>query len=457
MNEGRGRISIPARKIVVVAGLVLLLVAALVAGSTVRAQAQGEAVDPGLDEALALREAEALQSLAAEEAGRSTDSFSRRRFTGEQNVFVRSTLAVNDLEDVDEANATFPLYKGVGPDGDDVDYIVTEASNFDVARRLGINYAPKLAFGRGSGGDQKVTLEEGRLNFKGAVDFGPERVLEKGDGPSAFPPSVAEPGAVADDQWSSLVVLPSGSVLNVAAVANDTGRHDRVISLDDAGRTVTMELLDGFQGGDQRYYHLVTDSSDPVAATIELGVYAPRLANLPAFGESDVEDESALLAFSPNANGETGLNNPERQGLNSTIVDNDLDPINVFPLDPDNDKPYSNNYSPMWDAHVSMWTDEAIEAGERRRITGFEDLQSLVEAGSVTSFEGSPGEENDYVAGLRATDIIINCPVIAQPFEGQDEATIAAMPDTGGPAILLPLGMLLLGASLLVGLKVIRS
>ena len=305
------------------AGLVLLLVAALVAGPTGRAQAQGEAVDPGLDEALALREAEALRSLAAEEAGRSTDSLTQRRFTEEQNVFLRSTLAVNDLEDVDEANATFPLYKGVGPDGDDVDYIVTEASNFDVAKRLGINYAPKLAFGRGSGGDQKVTLEEGRLNFKGAVDFGPERVLERGDGPFAFPPSVAEPGAVADDEWSSLVVLPSGSVLNVAAVANDTGRHDRVISLDDAGRTVTLELLDGFQGGDQRYYHLVTDSSDPVAATIELGVYAPRLANLPAFGESDVEDESALLAFSPNANGETGLNNPERQGLNSTIVDDD--------------------------------------------------------------------------------------------------------------------------------------
>ena len=111
----------------------------------------------------------------------------------------------------------------------------------------------------------------------------------------------------------------------------------------------------------------------------------------------------------------------------------------------------------MWDAHLSMWTDEAIEAGERRRITSFEDLQSLVEAGSVTSFEGSPGEENDYVAGLRATNIIINCPVIAQPFEGQDEATIAAMPETGGPAILLPLVMLLLGASLLAGLKVIRS
>jgi hypothetical protein len=86
---------------------------------------------------------------------------------------------------------------------------------------------------------------------------------------------------VADDEWSSLVVLPSGSVLNAQVVANATGVHDRVISVDHRAGTVTLQLLDGWQGGDRYYYHLVTDSSDPVAATIELGVYAPRLANLP--------------------------------------------------------------------------------------------------------------------------------------------------------------------------------
>ncbi len=376
------------------------------------------AIDPELNQAAALEEAQLLLSELAEGTGLSEDFFTSNRFTSEQNVFMKSTLAVADLTDPDQANATLPMHVGIGPDGDAYYYVITEAASYDVAQILGVNYAPKLIYGRGSGGDQEVTFQGRHLKFRGAVDFSPERVLEAGDGPFAFPPAVAQPGAVADAEWSSLVVLPSGSVLNAQVVANATGLHDRVISIDPEGQTVTLQLLDGFQGGDQFYYHLVTDSSDPVAATIELGVYAPRLAHLPAFGESTLDERSALLGFSPNTNGETGADNPERQGLNSTIVDDDRDPINVFPLDPDNDRKFSNNYSPMWDAHLSAWTDAAIAAGERRRITGFADLEDLVEAGLVTSFEGSPpGPGNAFVAGLRASGVIINCPVIAQPFE----------------------------------------
>jgi hypothetical protein len=85
--------------------------------------------------------------------------------------------------------------------------------------------------------------------------------------------------------------------------------------------------------------------------------------------------------------------------LNSTIVDGGADPVNVFPLDPDNDRRYFNNYSPMWDAHVNVWTDAAIAAGERRAIRGFGDLRDLVERGLVTSFAGSPGPANGFVAG----------------------------------------------------------
>ncbi len=400
----------------------LLILAACQDTQTPALEASEPGLDSGLNQALAMEEAHTLLDLASSEMGLDASSFSSTRFTEEENVFLKSALAVADLEDLDKANVTLPMYKGIDPDGEDDEYfIVTEAANFDVAQLLGVNYAPKLVFGRGTGGDQEVTLELGRLKFKGAVDFSLERRLEAGDGPFAFPPAVAEPGAVADEEWSSLVVLPSGSVLNVQLVANDSGLHDRVIDIDKEARTVTLQLLNGFQGGDEFYYHLVTDSSDPVAATIEQGVYAPRLANLPAFGESNVFDESALLGFSPNTNGETGADNPERQGLNSTIVDDDRDPINVFPLDPDNDERFANNYSPMWDAHLSAWTDEAIQAGERRRITGFEDLRNLVDAGLVTSFADSPGMENAFVAGLRASNFIINCPVIAQPFEQNDE------------------------------------
>ena len=410
----------------VAAALCLSLTACQEEPTTVEQGPAPEISSLTVDETAALKEAEGLLGTAAEDLGLPADAYKsarhRQRFTREQNVFLKSTLALDNLEDPDKANATLPMFKGIGPDGnDDVYFIVTEAANFYVAKLLGINYAPKMIYGRDTEGSQEVTLSRGRIKFKGAVDFSPVRKLVAGDGPFAFPPAVAEPGAIADEEWSSLCVLPSGSVLNIQVVANSTGLHDRVISIDQKRRTVTLQLLDGFQGGDQFYYHLVTDSSDPVAATIELGVYAPRLAKLPAFGESNVFDQSALLGFSPNVNGETGADNPERQGLNSTIVDDDRDPINVFPLDPDNDERFYNNYSPMWDAHLNMWTDEAIAAGKRRRITGFTDLRNLVEEGLVVSFTGSPGAENGFVAGLRASDAIINCPVICQPFEQNDE------------------------------------
>lgn len=77
----------------------------------------------------------------------------------------------------------------------------------------------------------------------------------------------------------------------------------------------------------------------------------------------------------------------------------------------------------MWDAHLNMWTDAAINGPDgdmRRAITSFEDLQSLIEAGYVTSFAGSPGIENEFIFGLRATNAVINCPVICQPFEGNN-------------------------------------
>jgi hypothetical protein len=249
----------------------------------------------------------------------------RRTLTPEQNVFLPNLLAV----DFAARTATLPLLRGIGPSGQPTYFIVTEAASYNVARILGVNYAPKLIYGRDTDGSQEVTFERGTIRFKGDVDFSPVRRLQAGT-TSTFPPSLAQPGAVGDAEYSSLVVLPSGTVINAQIVANATGLHDRAVAIDYRRGTVTMQILDGFQGGEQFFFHLVTDSSDPVAATIELGVYAPRLGNLPTFGLSTEYDESALLAFSPVANGITGVGNPQRQGLNSTIADGDLDPINIF-------------------------------------------------------------------------------------------------------------------------------
>lgn len=353
------------------------------------------------------------------------------RFTAQQNVFLASTISVANLDDPNAAEATLPTYVGVRPDGSTALYILTEAADFKIAKLMGLNYAPRMAFGAGTAGAMNVTIDaHGRMIFPGDVDFSPVRNVDPGvpgNPDLAFPPNAAtlQPGAVADAQWSSLVVTPTGNVFNVQQVRNDTGDHDRVVSINAAETEVTLQLLDGWQGGDQLYYHLVTDASDPGPAAIELGVYAPRLADLPNFGDTMVDSESALLGFSPVVNGITGVDNPLRQGLGSTIIElipgttTPIDPVNIFPLDPANNQKFGNNYSPMWDAHLSMWTDEAINgpAGDQRRpIVSFEDLESLVDQGLVTSFAAN-GPSDGFVAGLNSAGALINCPVIAQPIQ----------------------------------------
>ncbi len=362
------------------------------------------------NEASALKEANSLLTTA----GASARARQGVRFTRDQNVFFPGALAFNFQSN--PKTVTLPLYKGIGPSGNPTYYIITEAANFYVAKILGINFAPKLIFGRDTEGTQDVTIDGGLIKFRGDVNFAPQRVLQASPDPNTFPPAVAQPGAVGDAEYSPLLVLPSGSVINAPIVANSTGVHDHLVSIDYEKGTVVFELLDGFQGGAQYYFHLVTESSDVGAATIERGTYTPRLGKLPAFGQSLPTDESALLGFSPVSNGETGNSNPNRQGLNSTILDGNLaDPINIFPLDPDNNKQYNNNYSPMWDAHLNAWTPQAIQAGKRRRIRSIEDLQQLVREGLVTNFAGNSGQPNGFIAGLKPTNAIINCPVMAQP------------------------------------------
>lgn len=374
----------------------------------------------GVDRGDARREATALERRRDDDLGRG-DRTRPGRFTREENVFLPSAIAVDGLETPGRATVTLPLYTAVTPDGDEASYIITESDDPRVARQLGLNVAPRLAYAEGTGADQQGSVRDGLLHLEGDVDFSPEPVLVPGTtevapGTTDFPPAEASPGAKGDEAYSSLVQLDSGAYLNIAIVANGTGTHDRLVSIDQEAGVVVMQLLNGWQDDEEYYYHLVTDSSDPVASTIEKATWVPKLANLFADRQAGfaLDEESALLGFSPTANGPVEGEDP--QGLNFTVRSGGQDPVNVFPIDPDNRKVRGNQYSPMWFAHVSQWTQEAIDAGEQRTITGLEDLNDLVDRGLVTSFVGSPGAASEYLGGLRSTDIIINCPVIAQPF-----------------------------------------
>ncbi len=360
-------------------------------------------------------EAKELQKRQVEGTGREIYSpASAVKFKASDNVFLKSALAIDFTKGA--ATVTLPLFRGLSPKGEPVYYIITEASDFEVAKQMGINYSPKMKHAAGSPGAQKVTAAEGVITFKGDVDFSPKYTVVPGS-PMPFPPKVAKPGAMADAEWSSLVVMPSGTVLNVQMVHNASGDHDRVKEVDLKKQTVTLSLLDGYQGGKQYYYHLVTDVSADLPAVLEKGVYAPKLALIPEMGKSAPTDTSALLGFSPVLNGITDTKTGQDQGFAASLANGGIDPINIFPIRPDNDDPSdTNNYSPMWDAHVNMWTDEAIKDKKVRRITSFEDLKSLIDAGLVTSAMINPaGPGNPFMFGLRPTRAIINCPVIAHP------------------------------------------
>ena len=363
----------------------------------------------------AMAEANALLATEAQESGRAAYSPGHGvDFKASDNVYVKSALAVDFT--YRHATVTLPLFRGVSPTGSDEFYIITDASDFAVARRMGINYAPKLAEAIGSEGVQQVTLHDGVMQFKGDVDFSPTYQVVAGDPPTYFPPKVANPGAVGDSAWSSIVVLPGGLVLNAQIVSNNTGAHDRVKSIDLKDREVTLSILDGVQGGRQYFYHLVTDASAQVPAVLEKGVYAPRLAKIPAFGRSLPGEKSALLGFSPVLNGRTDEGSGQDQGF-STALANGVDPINVFPIPPENDDAArTNNYSPLWDAHVSMWTARAIRERKVHRIHSMDEQKTLIREGYLTSaFINPPGPGNAFVGGLRPTRAIINCPVIAHP------------------------------------------
>ena len=361
-------------------------------------------------------EVTALAATAAKESGRPAYTPATGiKFKASDNVFLKSALAVDFT--YRNATVTLPLYRGQSPRGENTYYIITESSDYAVAKRMGINYSPKMAMAAGTPGAQAVTLKDGVMRFKGNVDFAPEYKVTPGDPPTYFPPKSFIPGAKGDAEWSSMAVLPSGVVLNVQMVQNASGAHDRLKAIDLEKRTVTLSLLDGFHDGKQYYYHLVTDVSADLPAVLEKGVFTPRLANVPGYGKSMPSDKSALLGFSPVLNGSTDMKSGEDQGFSTSLRNGGIDPINVFPIPPSNeDASRNNNYSPLWDAHVNMWTPAAVKDGKVKRIRSLEELKGLIKSGLITSaMINPPGPGNPYIGGLRPTQAIINCPVVAQP------------------------------------------
>ncbi len=316
---------------------------------------------------------------------------------------------------------TLPLYEG-RHNGAPVWFIVTESSNQEQAERLGVNFAPKLANALGTAAVQNVRFvnaQTGRpsparpslksqgvvLDFDGTVDFSPERLVVP-DPFIGFPPLQFRAGAVGDAEYSPLITLGDGVVLNASQVANASGTHDALLAIDYARRQVTLDQFRGFYEFDEIFY-LHQEGSIELVAAIEGSTWAPNLNAAPGLGSND-PGTSARSAIIPIVNGPLGVNNPERQGLQSALL-GEGDPLNVTQEEPGFEDGVVL-YSPVWDIHLVVWTDAAIAAGQRTRLIAEEQIVPLFEAGLVVS--GDPaGRPNASLGGLRAINAISNCPI----------------------------------------------
>ena len=157
---------------------------------------------------------------------------------------------------------------------------------------------------------------------------------------------------------------------------------------------MTLQETNGEQGGRPVRY-VSTDASNPVVAALEGSTFAPALAAAPfAGGDGTDSARASLAAF---VNGQTGVSNPNRQGLNSALL-GEGDPLNVLAWNPT-----QGRYSPLWDVHPAAWTQSAIAAGLNVRQTDFFKVAQLAENGYVTG-----GLGGDF----HAVDVVVNCPIV---------------------------------------------
>lgn len=318
--------------------------------------------------------------------------------------------------EVNEANTelTLPLYEGKLRDGKKVWYVLTDTSDQGNANALGLNFSAKLIYAETGKAVRMARIEKGMLIFeKGAVDFKPERSYTPGDGANPFPPKASNPGSIGDADYSPLVkiVNAGGHIYNAPMIAFNVDAkqisfpngnvdhrlvHDKVLRIDPEKGTVTFKLTPGFSFARPVMY-LSFDSNDPVAAVLEASTYSLGMKDL-LVGTDDgaFSPVERLFVF---LNGPTGKGNPQRQGINSAILDQIGEPLNVFGGVPT----IAGDYSPMWDLNLGVWTDEAVQKGYRSRQTEEFSILRLVQEGFITGPGGKP---------YGSTGIIVNCPVV---------------------------------------------
>jgi hypothetical protein len=337
--------------------------------------------------------------------------------SGTFDLPIEQLTTVNISANSPRGTITVPLFKGAvkTPSGPKPAwYVILDAGDQGEADRLGVNFSKKLHNGVAAARSATVRADGTFLFDSGLVDFTPNRVVVPGDDDRPFPPRQAAPGSVGDDNYSPLVIANNGVVYDAPIVAaavdeaainfpagnpNYSLVHDQVIAIDPFRRTVTLNLINGYSFGKPVLY-ISTDSSDPAVSAIEANTFAPLLSRLEV-GVDDI-DRSAVerIFIAVNGASEGGCANPQRQGLFAVLRDGHR-PNNTFGGIPTT----ASDYSPVWDANLYEWTQEAIEKGFRGLLTEEFRILKLARDGYITGPNG---------AGFGSAGPVIGCGVAAR-------------------------------------------
>jgi hypothetical protein len=319
--------------------------------------------------------------------------------------------------DLENGTAKLPLRRGRLRTGETVWFVITDTTDENLANLHGLVYSPKLAYGlTGKAAREATIAPDGTFIFEGGrVDFSHERSVTPGASPNFFPPKAFQPGSVGDADYSPLVHVKNAAkdvIFNAPMLAfhvsadklnefcDGNADHkltqDKVVAICPRDGTVTLALTLGFTFSKPILY-LSTEANDPLVATLEGATYAPALKDVPFALEDASPGESAerIYVF---ANGPTGLDNPQRQGLNSALSDG-RGPLNVLGGIPT----INLDYSPLWRLFPTKWTNVAIEHGYRSRLTDAIEIADFQSKGLLTGLDDHE---------LRPVGFIVNCPVV---------------------------------------------
>jgi hypothetical protein len=334
------------------------------------------------------------------------------------SAFLGPVLLMKQAQvNLEKGTATLPLRKGKLRSGELVWFVITDTTDENLANLHGLVYSPKLAYGLTGKGSREATIErDGTFTFEaGKVDFSPDRSVTPGSAPNFFPPKAYKPGSVGDPSYSPLAHVKNAAkdvIFNAPMLAFNVSEeklnefcngspdpkllHDKVVAICPRDGTVTLALTIGFTFSKPILY-LSTEANDPLVATLEGATYAKALEDLPFALEDASPGESAerIYVF---ANGQTGLDNPQRQGLDSALSDG-RGPLNVLGGIPT----INLDYSPMWRLFPAKWTSAALQHGYRSRLTDAIHIEDMASKGFIKSLDDGD---------LRAVGFIVNCPVV---------------------------------------------